>query len=926
MIHMRDSINHRSYVVLPGVGNSRGAVLLTVVFIVIIIGLVGSAIYSLTFTSTFSQINAQNATRARYIAESGVRIVAAEYNQAAEANKNTTLESLHNETLTLPANNGQIDLRLYPYWFYVNALYNSSAGTISLKMPGGIPITDLEDPVSAIVTIPGSGRLKLEGKTRRADITASSRVGDIITFSLGSDRFPYTIQPDEEIFLGYADNATQSQSVNQDGTLLLVQTNRVAQFIPRGKGSFRIHNEDNDRMDYTYREKVTSGGSIQLIGVRSQDPANPSMFPFSVDGNSEIFFGKNLAIVATTSMGQGRFAGQKTVVTYSDVGLDGGFNIGRENISFEDDIEDFNYPGLPMNNPPGLGDPIEVNEVAKEINLGGGLSDGYGSVWYGGDSDTANCINGRCRLGKGFRAYFEFISNMTDDSADSTAVGDGFTFAIISGVYDSGTYRNSRTDTGGPLGEYLGYAGPGLSTGDQTGLEPPKLALELDTYPNPGAGSICGSNSRVDDVDATNYPLGANHMALDYWGVGSATDTPGSLDARGGGATGGYMRIGSATPVNGSDEDWSSSQGTISFWFKRDTIVYGGGSSGDRMWGQNSNMEMRFANSGNDIVLDWGSDDAFVGANPYTQAGKWYFMAIAWNEAGSLLEIYWADETTPPTPIVNTRPPWSGTVSTIGIAENLFMNSSGGDGSKGFAVDGQGSDLRYYDISRSVFDITDDYDKRLDGTETDQPQAYFTLESDFFNAAASFPTAESVTTTGWSASAPAAFDCSSDIASRDDNRHGAGGGTIQPMNAKNTNPGLGDDGYYQVAKTGLYNWLEDGNCYGVRLELVRPLTASGDGNFDYQIKAWVQSVDADCSGLPAAYKDWRATYTATDPQIELTIDNGNPLELGPSVHADLKSILFGFTQGTGSATQDITLKNLRIRFNKGYPPGYPNSW
>jgi hypothetical protein len=510
---------YKKWLGLESFSNAQGAVMLTVVFILIIIGLVGSAIYSLTYTSTFTQTTAQNATRAHYIAESGVRIVAAEYNQAAEANKNTILESLHNETLTLPANNGQIDLRLYPYWFYVNSLYSSGASSISLRMPGGIPITDIEDPGSAIVTIPGSGRLKVQGKTQRADITASSRVGDIVTFTLGADKFPFDLQPDEEIFLGYLDNATQSQSINQDGTLLLAQTNPVAQFIPSEKGAFRIHNEENDRMDYTYLQKVSSGGSIQLIGVRSQDPANPSLFPFSVDSSSEIFFGKNLAIVATTAIGQGRFAGQRTVVTHSEVGLDGGFNIGRDNISFEEDIEDFNYPGLPMNNPPGLNDPIEVDEVAKEINLGGGLNDGYGSVFYGGDSDTANCINGRCRLGKGFRAYFEFKSNLTDDSADSTAVGDGFTFAVISGIYDtvSGTYRNSRTDTGGPLGEYLGYAGPGLS-GD--GLQPPKIALEMDTFPNPGTGTLCGSNSRRDDT-----PI-ANHIALDYWGLGRVPIRP----------------------------------------------------------------------------------------------------------------------------------------------------------------------------------------------------------------------------------------------------------------------------------------------------------------------------------------------------------------------------------------------------------------
>ena len=212
-----------------------------------------------------------------------------------------------------------------------------------------------------------------------------------------------------------------------------------------------------------------------------------------------------------------------------------------------------------------------VDETAKEINLGGGLNDGYGSVWYGGrfrHEPTALTAGATWARGSGPILNSSPICRMI--SADSTPIGDGFTFSIISGVYEVGPgYRNSKYDTGGPLGEYLGYAGPGLPAGDGTGLEAPKIALELDTYPNPGAGSICGSNSRVDDVDAVNYPVGANHIALDYWGAGSVTTGyPGSLDAISADTCASAQR----PPLTATPEDWSSSQGTISFWFKLDSV------------------------------------------------------------------------------------------------------------------------------------------------------------------------------------------------------------------------------------------------------------------------------------------------------------------------------------------------------------------
>ena len=261
------------------------------------------------------------------------------------------------------------------------------------------------------------------------------------------------------------------------------------------------------------------------------------------------------------------------------------------------------------------------------------------------------------------------------------------------------------------------------------------------------------------------------------------------------------------------------------------------------------------------------------------------------------------------------------------------MNSSGGDGTKTYMIEGNGTDLRYYSVARILSEIDSDYDQRLDGTESQQPQVYYPLESDFANAAVLLPVAKSVPSTAWSDETPAGFDCSSDIATRDDNRHGTGGGTTQPMNSLNTNPGLGDDGYYQVVKDPsplVANWMEDGLLYGVRLELIRPKLASGDGNFDYQIKAWVVCVDATCSDLDATQKanfsDVRATYVSSDPNIELTLQNGNPLELAASVHQDLKDILFGFTQGTGGVTQDITLKNMEMRFNYIYPVSDLSTW
>ncbi len=899
--------------------NASGAVLLTVVVIIIIVGLAGVAIYSFTSTSTFTQLMSQSATKAYFMAESGFRVVASEYNNAPEP-KNNTLESLHGTSLSLAGNAGQFDVRLYPYWFYVNSAYTANTANINVKIPGGTPLINPPDEGSSRITYPNSGELKVQGKTQLATITSASPSspadGATITFGLNPG-FPYDVQADEEIFLVYSDNTTTSQTISQGGSIDFPGANLVARILPAQNGSFRVYNEDNDKMDYTYLERMphivdpaSPPTTITLNGIQHQDDGTPSMFPFPVDNTSEIYFGRNLAVFSTSTVGSGNMAAKKTVGNYTDVGLDGGFYKDKDTISFDEDIADFTPT---MNDPnPSLGKPIEIDTNAKTIALGGDLVDGYGSVWYGGDSDIASCIDGNCLLGRGFRAYFEFEFDDPDTSADSTDFGEGFTFALVS----SANYTNGDTGLGG---EYMGYAGAGLSS---NGLQPPKLAVEIDTYPNPGAGGVCsgdGNNSRRDDASV------ANHAALVYWGE----ETIGSINTQGG-----HLRIGSATPFTDDPEDWSSPKGTISFWFKRDTIRYDDddppstNDSGDRLWGQNINMETRFDSTGTNFFLDWGSggnsESAITAANLFTGIGTWYFIAITWDDDDLIndLKVYWADVITPIT-LLAENTDWTGDMSVLGlITENLFMNSSGGDGSKNYAVDGKGSDLRYYDVARDLNQIQSDYKARLSGSEAGL-KAYFPFQADLMDAGSSGITATTVGTTDWSSETITDFDCGIGAASYDDNRHGAGGAisAITPMNSLNIPLAGGSDGYFTK---GLIDptWLEDGNLHNLRMELIRPLIQAEDGEddafYDYQVKIWI-----DCAGC----QDVKTTYTAFGPQIEMTVQNFNSLKLSQDVHDNLNRILFGFTQGTGLlATQNITLSNLELFFLREYPVSYPATW
>jgi hypothetical protein len=177
-------------------------------------------------------------------------------------------------------------------------------------------------------------------------------------------------------------------------------------------------------------------------------------------------------------------------------------------------------------------------------------------------------------------------------------------------------------------------------------------------------------------------------------------------------ATGGYLLVGDGTP------NWGSATGTISFWIQWDTVA-------NRPWGQNDNMEARFF--GTNLVLDWGGTSALTSSTSFT-AGRWYFIAIVWNQYTNDLYLYVGDQDNPPS-LDAYNNAWTGTVSTLGVTQNNFMASRGGLN----PTDGHGDDLRYWNADRSLAEIQSDYNVELSGSETNL-RSYFKLNNNFDDA------------------------------------------------------------------------------------------------------------------------------------------------------------------------------------------------
>ena len=209
------------------------------------------------------------------------------------------------------------------------------------------------------------------------------------------------------------------------------------------------------------------------------------------------------------------------------------------------------------------------------------------------------------------------------------------------------------------------------------------------------------------EVQWTNvdYSEANEELCIYYSEEALGSNNTHSLDA-----TGGYMIIGDGTP------DWGSVSGTVSFWVKMDSTVQG------RFWGQNDNMETRWA--GNSLVLDWGGTSSMTSATAFS-ADIWYFIAIVWDENANNLLLYAGDENNPPTLDANSlNGNWLST--TPSPTQNRFLNGLGGNE----PLDGHGDDLRYYNIARSSSEIQSDYNVTITGTETNL-RSYFKLDNNF---------------------------------------------------------------------------------------------------------------------------------------------------------------------------------------------------
>ena len=505
----------------------KGNILVYLVVVILIFGVLGVSLVSLFTTASSSSATPNDAKRARFIAESGIRYALSEIRNSLDIE--TAAELLNTTAEFKLGKNGGFTANVFSPGLESDQNKTIGAGGSDLRL--NVPFSgkfpedfDVNNAANDVYIVDW---FRFKGTSPPDDsfavVTASPDPGDAtdVTLDVG-DSYDANIGDTVCFALLVTDGGTISE-----GNSVYVNE-KAAEFFPERNGAIRIFTPNNgNQYDYYYETReAPSAGKVELTNVQEIPGDTWSDITNLQAGDYVILSPFNFRVFASGTSDQ----------TTVDVGYDRPFWALARPSEFTIYMREL----LQDKSVVQEGDVIRTQEAGeKMIELGKGTSgtEGFGDLWYGGDKSIGGvnnfCNQGRCLFDLGVRVFF------TADVIPGANDGQGFTFALIAG----GTLLspvNTRISAGGDfqLPELLGYAGnsqldngPTYLDTTGSGLIPPKMAVEFDTNTDFDAAfnsslAYCSGSDLV--ADSRNDPKPENQLRdvvqYVFWGNNTAAD------------------------------------------------------------------------------------------------------------------------------------------------------------------------------------------------------------------------------------------------------------------------------------------------------------------------------------------------------------------------------------------------------------------
>jgi outer membrane protein assembly factor BamB len=500
------------------VTSSCGNVLVYLVVVILIFGVLGVAMVSLFSTAGTSSATPNDAKRADYMQESGVRYA---FSQLRNSGFTTSVINELNTTDYSVSPSGGFSLNVFGPWFESSSNQDlpSGGGNLALTAPAAREIPEAylspPNPNLWIVNFDYIGDL-LSVSTLTDQIDSWSKTGPDPSTTLTIDTSgDFVVNTNERVC--FSVQPTISQSINPGGNLYV-------QRFPEGVFPHQWGAINIGRIDYVYERLVDEPANNRVVLENISAASIPNKedpFPTprrEVDNTDFIILSpRNFFVIPTGTSDQVTLEGTTSDASYIFDSTTG------EALSRPPDIADLPDNINPVETVPNLFVP---NPGTDTLNIGpGGGQEKFGGAWYDASKNIGGvqnfCNAGRCQFGLGVRAFFmlEYVGD-----------GPGLTFTLLNGT--SNTIASSGGDI--QLSELLGYAGDSRTQADGStylatspedrGLDPPKIAMEFDTRTNNANFAYCADAITV-NPNTRNDPLINNRDAVQYvfWGFNALT-------------------------------------------------------------------------------------------------------------------------------------------------------------------------------------------------------------------------------------------------------------------------------------------------------------------------------------------------------------------------------------------------------------------
>lgn len=493
-----------------GAFRQAGAALVYLIGMIVVMGALGGGLVSMYSTSTLQSAYPNAATRARLMAESGLRYAISEIRNADPANLSALIAQLNADTHTA-SDGGTFQLNVFSLLSFAAAntgLVNPSGQLAMISpngadVPSGYSIPVINDPQDGLYLV-NTANNGLDNAPNALTVTRITSLGDI-----GGNQLASIVQGaiattvNDPLFV--AVKPTTNQNVVQGGSL---EVSRGASIYPTKNGRILIPTTGG-RRTYTYATMTATANGYLLTNL--QKPVGTWIA--AIDNLSNV--GNSDYVVFDSSSG-----GAYQIMSTGRWGA-GALQASR-------DLNASDTGGLSMQSSGGQGYYVVENVsgvivVDNTVQIhSGDVTDYSGGITFDpvltSSPDVAGSFSGPIGVfGSGVRLFFTF-------NVAATSAADGFIFTLRNAGL------NTVNDSGGPRvgshGGYIGYAGPGLAAwGNGMGIRPPKFGLEFDLWNNGAYTVACGNDGRNDPND--------KHIAWVYWGrngtinAGNALSCPG---------------------------------------------------------------------------------------------------------------------------------------------------------------------------------------------------------------------------------------------------------------------------------------------------------------------------------------------------------------------------------------------------------------